>query len=88
MLSRLRTFAPLSVNSAKGLARWADRSFASLRMTGSVVVVILHNRRMVKNDRPARATNICFVSSIAHCLLVVFNYVYSSGHVTGRQTPA
>src|SRR5713101_75015 len=28
-LVTLSTFAPLSVNSAKGLARWADRSFAA-----------------------------------------------------------
>ncbi len=29
----LSTFAPLSVNSARGLARRAERSFAALRMT-------------------------------------------------------
>jgi len=30
----LSTFAPLSVNSAKGLSRWAKRCFAPLSMTG------------------------------------------------------
>src|SRR6266852_4543051 len=30
----LSTFAPLSVNSAKGLSRWAARCFAALSMTG------------------------------------------------------
>ncbi len=30
----LSTFATLSVNSAKGLARWAARCFAALSMTG------------------------------------------------------
>jgi len=35
----LSPFAPLSVNSAKGLARWAKRSFAALRMTVLTLVV-------------------------------------------------
>ncbi len=36
----LSTFVTLSVNSAKGQARWAERCFAVLSMTG-----VLHNCR-------------------------------------------
>ncbi len=36
----LSTFVALSVNSAKGLAQWAERCFAALNMTG-----VLHNCR-------------------------------------------
>ncbi len=41
----LSTCASLSVNSAKGLARWAQRCFAALSMTGPTLVGTLHNRR-------------------------------------------
>jgi hypothetical protein len=33
------------VNSAKGLALWAQRCFAALRMTGPVVIVKIHYRQ-------------------------------------------
>ncbi len=46
----LSPFASLRVNSAKGLARWAARSFAALRMTGLVLsgIAPLHDVAQLK----------------------------------------
>src|SRR5258708_24953703 len=46
----LSTCAPLSVNSAKGLARRAERSFASLRMTARTPLKSAHGRSYLQTS--------------------------------------